>query len=78
MTRQTVLLRRIIGHFATPTQLREFDELASKNKGSATHAGLRLIENYFEKRDRRENPERYREERTIKINSANGSSVMNL
>jgi len=81
MLRQTVLLRRILGHFATPTQLREYDSLVRVNKGSASHWAFRLIERYFEHRDRKENPERYREDfiekqtngDKLKINSSEGS-----
>lgn len=82
MTRQTVLLRRIIGHFATPTQLKEYDTLVAKNKGSASHWAFRLIERYFEKKDKKENPERYRpteeksRERTLKINGRDGTSFI--
>lgn len=77
MTRQTVLLRRILSHFATPTQIREYDTLVSKNKGSASHMAFRLIESFFEKRARRENPLHFREieekPRGIKVNSSQGS-----
>lgn len=82
MIRQTVLLRRILGYFATPTQLREYDSLVLKNKGSACHLGMRLIERYFDHRDRKEHPERYRKDflqdkssngDAIKINSKEGS-----
>jgi len=80
MVRQTVLLRRIIGHFATPTQLREYDTLVLKNKGSASHFAFRLIERYFEHRDRKENPERYTQDtqtrEQIKVNSSNGSFLL--
>lgn len=79
MIRQTVLLKRILSYFATPTQLREYVELVSKNKGSASHMAFRLIEKYFEKRAKRENPLLIRENkeeqpRTIKVNSRHGTT----
>lgn len=83
MVRQTVLLKRILGYFVTPTQLREYESLVKVNKGSASHMAMRLIERYFEYRDRREHPERHREDfaenkptngdRMIRVNSRSGS-----
>ena len=71
--KKSIILREIICNFATPTQVLEYDELASVNKGSATHMALRLIQKYFEKKNQRENYTQPREKiqestRLFKIN----------
>jgi hypothetical protein len=71
--RKTILLRRIISNFATPTQMRRYDELVSVNKGSASHFAFRLLEEYFEKKDTVKTPQESRENtqeapRLFKIN----------
>ena len=47
--RKTILLRKAIFNFATPSQLIRYDNLCLVNKGSATNFGLRLVVNYFNK-----------------------------
>lgn len=69
--RKTILLKKIISNFATPTQLQRYDALAISNKGSSTHFALRVIERYFEKQQEKVSVVRENtitESRTIKIN----------
>ncbi len=70
--RKSVILRRILLHFASPMQIKRYDELAAYNKGSASHAALRLIEDYFENKNKPYLVEEKREN-AIKINHWNKS-----
>jgi hypothetical protein len=79
--RKTILLKKIISNFATPTQLQRYNELAQSNKGSSTHFALRAIERYFEKQQEKvptihENS--VKPSRTIKVNGYGKSWIQEL
>lgn len=68
--RKTVLLRRILLYFAKPADIKKYDQIEGHNKGAATHYALRLVEQYFERKNK---PYLAEEEREtgVKINYFN-------